>query len=83
MKNCYITHCDENLIPTVEKLFDSAQISSKLKIIFFTINFSYESTKYKNVIPVRLDIDFDYNNEQDPDYKRRNMLLMKPKGVKT
>lgn len=79
MKNYYITHCDENLISTVEKLFDSAQLNSKFKIIFFTINFSYESTKYKNVIPVRLDIDFNYTDRQNPHYKRRNMLLMKPK----
>ena len=79
MKNYYITHCDEQLISTVEKLFDSAQLNSNFKIIFFTINFSYESTKYKNVIPIRLDIDFNYKKEQNSDYKRRNMLLIKPK----
>lgn len=68
--NYYITHTDKNYINIVEKLFDSLQINSKHKIIYFTVNFEYES-KYDNVICVPYYTEFEYS---DFDIPNRNIL---------
>ena len=49
--NYYITHCDKNFLEHTEKLFETLQLHSNIKCIFFTIDFEYNS-KYENVICV-------------------------------
>lgn len=53
--NYYITHSDRNFVGTSEKLFDSLALHSKHKILYFTVNFDYDASKYDNVIPIRID----------------------------
>jgi FkbM family methyltransferase len=69
--NYFITHCDKNYLPIVEKLFQSLESNSKLKILFYTINFEYEN-KFKNVIPIHYNTEF--NNIKGNNISNRNIL---------
>lgn len=49
--NYYITYCDEKYLEHAEKLFELLRKHSIYKIIFFTLDFKYD-TKFDNVIPI-------------------------------
>jgi FkbM family methyltransferase len=49
--NYFITHSDRNYLKYAERLFESLQDKTNTLIIYYTVDFHYQS-KYKNVIPV-------------------------------
>ena len=82
--NYYVTFCDQNYLPTVEKLFDSLRIHSNNKLLFYTINFDYTS-KYENVIPIRYNSNFSkvevHLSQQtlsDREWQHAKHLFLKP-----
>lgn len=52
--NYFITHCDFNFLKYAERLFETLQINSQNKIIFYTVDFVYNSS-FKNVISIEVD----------------------------
>lgn len=73
--NYYITHCDENFIEHVEKLFETHNLFSDCKLIFFSVNFEYKS-KYKNIISIPFNsYKNKSNNLSDP---KANSVFLKP-----
>jgi len=52
--NYYITHCDINFLKYAERLFETLSLFSAHKIIFYTVDFTYEC-KFDNVIPIRVE----------------------------
>ena len=66
--NYYITHSDINFLKYTERLFETLSIFSEVKIIFYTIDFDYES-KFKNVIPIRFDSK--KNNKSVNDFNKK------------
>ena len=52
--NYFITHCDKNFLKYAERLFETLSLFSANKIIFYTVDFTYEC-KFDNVIPIRVE----------------------------
>lgn len=52
--NYFVTHCDINFLEYAERLFETLLLFSDNKIIFYTIDFKYDS-KFENVIPIEFD----------------------------
>lgn len=52
--NYFVTHCDINFLKYAERLFETLSLFSANKIIFYTIDFTYEC-KFGNVIPIRVE----------------------------
>jgi len=65
--NYYITHSDKNYVKTAEVLFESLSANSNCKIIYYTVNFFYDDSKYKNVIPI-------FVNIQEPEFLSKEYL---------
>lgn len=85
--NYYITHCDKNYLPVVEKLFKSSRVNSQYKILFYTVNFHYKN-EFENVIPIYYNADItNVNNNEisnrnilnNDESTRANMLFLKSK----
>ena len=57
--NYFVTHSNQAYLPIAEKLFKSVSRNSEYKIIYFTVNFDYQSLDYDNVITYRLDLKSD------------------------
>jgi len=70
--NYFITHCNFDFLKYAERLFETLEINSENKIIFYTVDFVYNS-RFKNVIPVKVD------SKKFPiltdDIKARNVFL--------
>ena len=85
-ENYYITHSDINYVSVTEKLFETLELNSNIKIFYFTVNFEYKN-KFKNVIPIPYFIDLQKSNENlkgrnilnNNESVRANMLFLKSK----
>ncbi len=73
-KNYYVTHSNKDYVDVAEKLFESLKINSVCKIIYYTVNFDYNSTKFDNVIPIRINTPI---NDSIPGRARQEILMFK------
>lgn len=84
--NYYITHSDKNYVEVAEKLFESLKLNSKVKILYYTVNFHYKN-KFDNVIPIYYKTDFksvsgfdeERNILNNQESVRANLLFLKSK----
>jgi autotransporter strand-loop-strand O-heptosyltransferase len=52
--NYFVTHCDVNFLKYAERLFETLSLFSINKIIFYTVDFTYDC-KLDNVIPIKVE----------------------------
>jgi hypothetical protein len=86
--NYFVTHCDEAFLKYAERLFETLSLFSANKIIFYTVDFTYEC-KFDNVIPIRVEsknylqnlVNYSKHSSQQDAIKAYNVFL-KPFIVK-